>query len=110
MRKWIERLIDLFKPCYIPGHSDFEQPSSEKNDTSSEGKGGDTSSNAKYREASCSKRSFFPDIPSTQDLLDFGSYADALVDLISDASTQTPLTIGILGSWGTGKSTLVSLP
>jgi iron(II)-dependent oxidoreductase len=37
----------------------------------------------------------------------FGGYADTLAGLIANPSNQTPLVIGIYGSWGSGKTTLM---
>lgn len=42
-----------------------------------------------------------------QDLLAFAPYTETLVDIIRDANTQGPLVIGILGSWGSGKTSLM---
>jgi hypothetical protein len=47
------------------------------------------------------------DNPSEIDLLQFGDYAEALVDFIQSAHTATPLTIGIDAPWGMGKTTLM---
>ena len=52
---------------------------------------------------------FIPDQPSKTDYLDFDPYVNALVDLILSPNTQTPLTLSIFGSWGSGKSTLMQL-
>lgn len=41
------------------------------------------------------------------DQLGFTSYVDAFADLITSPHTQPPLTIGIFGSWGMGKSFLL---
>ena len=46
---------------------------------------------------------------ATVDLLEFGDYAHALIDLIQSPKTQTPLTIGIDGAWGSGKTTLMGM-
>lgn len=46
------------------------------------------------------------DIEAEVDLLNFGLVANATANLIRDAG-GTPLTIGISGGWGAGKSTLV---
>jgi len=37
----------------------------------------------------------------------FEAYADTLARLIAARSTRTPLTVGIFGEWGTGKTTLM---
>ncbi len=48
------------------------------------------------------------DIEAEVDLLNFGMVANAAAGLIRDAG-DTPLTIGISGGWGVGKSSLVKL-
>ena len=48
------------------------------------------------------------DIEAEVDLLNFGLVANAAATLIRDAA-GTPLTIGVSGGWGAGKSTLVKL-
>ncbi len=48
------------------------------------------------------------DIEAEVDLLNFGLVANAAANLIKDAG-DTPVTIGISGGWGAGKSTLVKL-
>ncbi len=50
-----------------------------------------------------------PDLPATEDLLGFAPYAQTLFDIIRDQETQTPLTIGIFGSWGSGKTSLMGM-
>jgi formylglycine-generating enzyme required for sulfatase activity len=50
-----------------------------------------------------------PDLPAVEDLLDFAPYAQTLFDIICDENTQTPLTIGIFGSWGSGKTSLMRM-
>ena len=52
---------------------------------------------------------FFPDQPATRDDLDFQSYAETLASLIGSERTRTPLTVGIFGSWGSGKTTLMRM-
>jgi tetratricopeptide (TPR) repeat protein/Cdc6-like AAA superfamily ATPase len=55
------------------------------------------------------RNTFFPDKPSPDDYLDFESYAGPLSDLISKETTQTPLTVGLFGAWGSGKTTLMRM-
>jgi len=47
------------------------------------------------------------DLRSSKDLLGFEDYANAFADLIESPYTDPPLTIGIYGSWGMGKSSLL---
>ena len=49
------------------------------------------------------------DLPAQRDALDFQPYIDTLADVISSPNTQTPLTIGVFGGWGSGKTTLMGL-
>lgn len=44
----------------------------------------------------------------TAKLFNFDAYSSALADIISSESTDTPLTIGIFGDWGSGKTSLMS--
>ena len=50
-----------------------------------------------------------PDIPAIEDKLGFAPYANTLRDIILSDNTQTPLTIGIFGSWGSGKTSLMKM-
>ena len=43
---------------------------------------------------------------NSKDAFGHQQYADALRDLIESASNQPPFSIGLLGPWGTGKSTI----
>ncbi|MFF4617404.1 KAP family P-loop NTPase fold protein [Nonomuraea jabiensis] len=43
------------------------------------------------------------------DLLQFRRYVDPLVSVITNPRTQTPFTIGVFGSWGSGKSSLLQM-
>lgn len=49
------------------------------------------------------------DQPAKDDFLDFDSYVQALYDSVVDDDTTTPLTLGIFGRWGTGKTTLMGM-
>jgi formylglycine-generating enzyme required for sulfatase activity len=49
------------------------------------------------------------DQPALQDALEFAPYRDTLVDILSDPATRTPLTIGLFGPWGSGKTSLMSM-
>lgn len=48
------------------------------------------------------------DVETTNDLLNFGVVADTAAQLIRDSGNQ-PLSIGVSGSWGSGKSSLVKM-
>jgi hypothetical protein len=47
------------------------------------------------------------DHPTGPDKLNFKKYADAFADLITNPDVNTPLTVGIFGEWGSGKSFLM---
>ena len=47
------------------------------------------------------------DLPTDADALDFQPYVDTLVDVCKSAST--PLTIGVFGGWGSGKTSLMKM-
>jgi len=48
------------------------------------------------------------DKPAKQDSLDRAIYVNAIAALIRNENTQAPLTIGIYGPWGSGKSSFLS--
>lgn len=49
------------------------------------------------------------DSPAKRDLLGHDIYSATLADIILNQYTSTPLTIGVFGSWGSGKTTLMQL-
>ena len=49
------------------------------------------------------------DRPTEFDQLGFAPYREALSGLILDPATDTPLTIGVFGSWGMGKTSLLMM-
>lgn len=51
----------------------------------------------------------YGDSPTIEDSLGFDKYADVLLKLIEDFDSKTPLTIGIHGSWGSGKTSLMKM-
>jgi tetratricopeptide (TPR) repeat protein len=55
------------------------------------------------------KNTFISDKPSAVDALDFNPYVKGLATLISAPETETPITISITGSWGSGKTSLMQL-
>ena len=51
----------------------------------------------------------FGDSPTTEDGLGFDDYADILLELIGNFDARSPLTIGIHGRWGSGKTSLMRM-
>lgn len=49
------------------------------------------------------------DSPTTEDGLGFDPYVDILLDAINNFDARNPLTIGIHGSWGSGKTSLMRM-
>src|SRR6266496_427626 len=54
-----------------------------------------------------SKTYIVNDQPTETDALDFAPYVETLVDIIKKGST--PLTIGVFGTWGSGKTSLMRM-
>jgi hypothetical protein len=53
--------------------------------------------------------SVLPDLPTTEDHLDFEASAATLATIIGDEDTATPITVGVFGTWGTGKTSLMRM-
>jgi KAP family P-loop domain len=54
------------------------------------------------------KPSILDDQPASKDMLGFAPYVDALAEIITGLGIEnTPLTIGVFGSWGMGKTSLM---
>jgi len=53
--------------------------------------------------------SILDDLPTQDDALDFDPYVATLADIIASPSTRTPLTIGVFGTWGSGKTSLMRM-
>jgi formylglycine-generating enzyme required for sulfatase activity len=51
--------------------------------------------------------SLLSDSAANRDLLDFSPYTNTLLDIIRDPNTAGPLTIGLFGTWGSGKTSLM---
>jgi len=49
------------------------------------------------------------DLPAEVDALDFRPYVEALAAIIESPNTHTPLTIGVFGGWGSGKTSLLRM-
>lgn len=48
------------------------------------------------------------DVESSEDYLNFGEVSDLAVDILS-AKDMRPISIGVFGNWGAGKSSLLKL-
>jgi hypothetical protein len=53
--------------------------------------------------------SLLDDLPTDRDALDFDPYVAALAGLVASPATRTPLTIGVFGTWGAGKTSLMRM-
>ena len=53
--------------------------------------------------------SILSDQPAGEDQLNFDPYARTLAGIVADPGTDTPLTIGVFGSWGQGKTSLMRM-
>ncbi len=50
---------------------------------------------------------FLNDREADRDLLDFTPYTETLVDIVRDENNHGPLVIGLFGTWGSGKTSLM---
>jgi KAP family P-loop domain len=48
-------------------------------------------------------------VRGTEDCLHFDRYVDPLVSLLTNPDSRTPFTIGVLGAWGSGKSSVLAM-
>jgi formylglycine-generating enzyme required for sulfatase activity len=53
--------------------------------------------------------SILSDQPASEDQLNFAPYAKTLAQIIADPHADTPLTIGVFGGWGQGKTSLMRM-
>jgi Cdc6-like AAA superfamily ATPase len=53
--------------------------------------------------------SILSDQPAGEDQLNFDPYAKTLADIVAEPGTDMPLTIGVFGSWGQGKTSLMRM-
>jgi hypothetical protein len=53
--------------------------------------------------------SILSDQLADEDQLNFDPYAKTLADIVADPGTDTPLTIGVFGGWGQGKTSLMRI-
>lgn len=60
-------------------------------------------------ESGASPAYILDDLPAEQDSLDFEPYVATLADIVSSESLRTPLTIGVFGDWGSGKTSLMGM-
>ncbi len=61
------------------------------------------------KEPSSSNTYTLTDLPTDEDRLDFTPYVETLVDIIRSPGANTPLTIGVFGTWGAGKTSLMRM-
>ena len=55
------------------------------------------------------RQAILSDQPARDDRLNFAPYAKTLAEIIADLNTDTPLTIGVFGGWGRGKTSLMRM-
>ena len=49
------------------------------------------------------------DLPARKDALDFQPYVETIAGIVFSESVSTPLTIGVFGSWGSAKTSLMQM-
>jgi predicted KAP-like P-loop ATPase len=47
------------------------------------------------------------DLQTASDAIGYSAYAKALAELVESPATSLPLTVGLIGTWGSGKSSLL---
>ena len=50
---------------------------------------------------------YLSDLSTDEDSLDFAAFRDALQEVVETA--ETPLTVGVFGPWGSGKTSLMRM-
>lgn len=53
------------------------------------------------------RHTILSDREADSDLLDFAPYTNTLLEILRDPETPGPLTIGLFGTWGSGKTSLM---
>jgi formylglycine-generating enzyme required for sulfatase activity/GTPase SAR1 family protein len=69
----------------------------------------DVSLDEKTNDEQSNNHTIHSDQPSADDHFDYKSYVDVFHGVITDSKLTTPITIGIYGRWGVGKTTLLML-
>lgn len=63
----------------------------------------------KKKEDARPRSAVLDDLPTEEDCLDFAPYVETLADLVTSPATRTPLTLGVFGTWGSGKTSLLRM-
>jgi Cdc6-like AAA superfamily ATPase len=104
MNQFTEKILRRIA-CYFPEEQEYSSKTKEENHLE-----GSEDREVSEEEAETNKKKIFlSDTPASEDLLNFKTYVQAFTDLIVDRKIQTPITIGILGPWGSGKTTLMRM-
>jgi hypothetical protein len=99
MNQFTEKILRRIA-CYFPEEQEYSSKTKEENHLE-----GSEDREVSEEEAETNKKKIFlSDTPASEDLLNFKTYVQAFTDLIVDRKIQTPITIGILGPWGSGEN------